>query len=143
MWICPICSREFGNTNQVHSCRERNLGDFLNGKSAHTVELLDHLVEELLAMAPIKVYPTKSMIAFGLRTNFAYVTQLGKNFIDVVFPFDEIYADNLCFSKIKTVPGTNQHNHYFRMYLKEDINDEVRGYMRKSLTQTLSKGEGF
>jgi predicted transport protein len=143
MWICPICSREFANTNQVHSCRERNLGDFLQGKSAHTVELFDYLVEELLAMAPIKVYPTKSMIAFGLRTNFAYVTQLGKNFIDVVFPFNEIYADNLCFSKIKTVPGTNQHNHYFRMYLKEDINEEVRKYMRKSLTQTLSKGEGF
>jgi len=133
MWICPICSREFGNSNQVHSCRERNLGDFLNGKSAHTVELFDHLVEEFLAMAPIKVYPTKSMIAFGLRTNFVYVTQLGKNFIDVVFPFDEIYADNLCFSKIKTVPGTNQHNHYFRMYLKEDINDEVREYMHLAM----------
>src|SRR5438067_12607546 len=102
MWICPICSREFANTNQVHSCRERNLGDFLRGKSAHTVELFDYLVEELLAMAPVKVYPAKSMIAFGLRTNFAYVTQLGKNFIDVVFPFNEIYADNLCFSKIKT-----------------------------------------
>jgi hypothetical protein len=129
MWICPICSREFANTNQVHSCRERNLGDFLDGKSTQTVELFDYLVEELLAMAPIKVYPTKSMIALGLRTNFAYVTQLGKNFIDVVFPFDEIYADNLCFSKIKTVPGTNQHNHYFRMYLKEDINEEVRKYI--------------
>jgi Domain of unknown function (DUF5655) len=143
MWTCPICTREFVNVGQVHSCRERNLSDFLQGKSAHTVELFDCVVEEFLAMAPIKVYPTKSMIAFGLRTNFAYVTQLGKNFIDVVFPFDEIYADNLCFSKIKTVPGTNQHNHYFRMYLKEDINDEVREYMRKSLTQTLSKGEGF
>lgn len=133
MWTCPICKREFTAMNQVHSCRERNLGDFLRGKSAHTVELFDHLVNEYLQMAPIKVYPTKSMIALGLRTNFAYVTQLGKNFIDVVFPFKEIYADNLCFTKIKTVPGTNDHNHYFRMYFKEDINEEVRGYMRKAL----------
>jgi hypothetical protein len=133
MWTCPICNRELTAINQVHSCRERNLGDFLQGKSAHTVELFDHLVNEYLQMAPIKVYPTKSMIALGLRTNFAYVTQLGKNFIDVVFPFKEIYADNLCFTKIKTVPGTNDHNHYFRMYFKEDINEEVRGYMRKAL----------
>ena len=133
MWTCPICTREFVNVNQVHSCRHRNLSDFLEGKPTYTVELFDHLVEEFLAMAPIKVYPTKSMIAFGLRTNFAYVTQLGKNFIDVVFPFNEIYADNLCFSKIKTVPGTNQHNHYFRMYLKEDINDEVREYMHLAM----------
>ena len=133
MWTCPICNREFTAINQVHSCRERNLGDFLQGKSAHTVELFDHLINEYLQMAPIKVYPTKSMIALGLHTNFAYVTQLGKNFIDVVFPFKEIYADNLCFTKIKTVPGTNDHNHYFRMYFKEDINEEVRGYMRKAL----------
>ena len=133
MWTCPICAREFTATNQLHSCRERNLGDFLAGKSAHTVELFDHLIGEFLLLAPIKVYPTKSMIALGLVTNFAYVTQLDKNFIDVVFPFNEIYEDNLCFAKIKTVPGTNQHNHHFRMYLKEDINDEVRGFMRKSL----------
>jgi hypothetical protein len=133
MWTCPICNREFTAMNQVHSCRERNLGDFLQGKSVHTVELFDHLINEYLQMAPIKVYPTKSMIALGLRTNFAYVTQLGKNFIDVVFPFKEIYADNLCFTKIKTVPGTNDHNHYFRMYFKEDINEEVREYMRKAL----------
>ncbi len=133
MWICPICNREFTNTNQVHSCRERNLSDFLQGKPAHTVELFDCLVEEFLAIAPVKVYPTKSMIALGLRTNFAYVTQLGKNFIDVVLPFDKIYADNLCFAKIKTVPGTNQHNHYFRMFLKVDINEEVRSYMRLAI----------
>ena len=135
MWTCPICNREFTAINQVHSCRERNLGDFLQGKSAHTVELFDHLINEYLQMAPIKVYPTKSMIALGLHTNFAYVTQLGKNFIDVVFPFKEIYADNLCFTKIKTVPGTNDYNHYFRMYFKEDINEEVRGYMQLSLTE--------
>ncbi len=136
MWTCPICERAFSNTNQVHSCRERDLGDYLKGKSEHTVELFDHFINEYLQMAPIKVYPTKSMIALGLKTNFAYVTQLGKNFIDVVFPFHEIYADNLCFSKIKTVPGTNQHNHYFRMYLKEDLNEEVKGFMKMSLSLT-------
>jgi hypothetical protein len=136
MWTCPICERGFLNTHQVHSCRERNLGDFLKGKSDHTVELFDHFINEYLQIAPIEVYPAKSMIALGLKTNFAYVTQLGKNFIDVVFPFTEIYADNLCFSKIKTVPGTNQHNHYFRMYFKEDLNDEVRGFMRRSLGLT-------
>jgi hypothetical protein len=70
------------------------------------------------------------MIALGARVNFAYIIQLGKNFIDVVFPFNEIYDDNLCFTKIKTVPGTNDHNHHFRMYFKDDINEEVKKYMR-------------
>lgn len=88
------------------------------------------MIDEYLQITEIKVYPTKSMIALGARINFAYVTQLGKNFIDVVFPFKQVYDDNLCFSKIKQVPGTDQYNHYFRMYFKEDINDEVRKYMR-------------
>ena len=130
MWICPVCQREFSINNQVHSCRERDLADFLQGKSTHTIELFDHLINEYLQIAPIKVYPTKSMIALGARVNFAYVTQLGKNFIDVVFPFNEIHDDNLCFTKIKTVPGTNDHNHHFRMYFKDDINDEVKKYMK-------------
>ena len=130
MWTCPVCQREFSINNQVHSCRERDLADFLQGKSTHTIELFDHLITEYLQIAPIKVYPTKSMIALGARVNFAYVTQLGKNFIDVVFPFNEIHDDNLCFTKIKTVPGTNDHNHHFRMYFKDDINDEVKKYMK-------------
>ncbi|WP_221284824.1 DUF5655 domain-containing protein [Mucilaginibacter sp. SP1R1] len=130
MWICPVCNREFTSINQIHSCRERNLSDFLKGKPAHTVELFDHLVTEYLQIAPIKVYATKSMIAVGARVNFAYITQLGKNFIDVVFPFKEVYDDNLCFTKIKTVPGTNDHNHHFRMYFKDDLNDEIRKYMK-------------
>ena len=130
MWICPVCQREFSINNQVHSCRERDLADFLQGKSTHSIELFDHLITEYLQIAPIKVYPTKSMIALGARVNFAYVTQLGKNFIDVVFPFNEIHDDNLCFTKIKTVPGTNDHNHHFRMYFKDDINDEVKKYMK-------------
>ena len=130
MWNCPLCEREFTATNQVHSCRDRELSEALSGKTPHTIALFDHLVDEFLQIAEIKVYPTKSMIALGARVNFAYVTQLGKNFIDVVFPFKQVYDDNLCFSKTKQVPGTDQYNHYFRMYFKEDINDEVRKYMR-------------
>ncbi|MEO3404493.1 DUF5655 domain-containing protein [Mucilaginibacter sp. CAU 1740] len=133
MWTCPVCDREFTATNQVHSCRDRELSEALAGKNQHTVSLFDHLVDEYLQIGEVKVYPTKSMIALGARVNFAYITQLGKNFIDVVFPFDKVYDDNLCFSKIKQVPGTNQYNHYFRMFFKEDINDEVRKYMQMAL----------
>jgi hypothetical protein len=133
MWTCPLCDREFTATNQVHSCRDRELSEALAGKAPHTVSLFDHLVDEYLQIGEVKVYPTKSMIALGARVNFAYITQLGKNFIDVVFPFDKVYDDNLCFSKIKQVPGTNQYNHYFRMFFNEDINDEVRKYMKMAL----------
>jgi hypothetical protein len=130
MWTCPLCNQQFVNTNQVHSCQDKQLSDFLSGKSAHTIELFYHLVDEYRQIGEVKIHPTKSMIAIGARTRFAYVIQLGKNFIDVVFPFKQAYNDNLCFNKIKPVPGSDDFNHHLRIYLKEDINDEVRVYMK-------------
>lgn len=118
------------NTNQVHSCNDKTLSDFLSGKSEHTLQLFHHLLAEYRQIGDIQLYPTKSMISFGARTRFAHVIQLGKNFIDVVFSFKQAYADNLCFNKIKPVHGSCDFNHHFRMYFIEDINDEVRGYMK-------------
>jgi hypothetical protein len=55
---------------------------------------------------------------------------LGKDFVDVTFPFKKPYRDNLCFHKIAQVPGQQQFNHHFRMYSKEDVNEEVIGFMK-------------
>ncbi|WP_454803136.1 hypothetical protein [Mucilaginibacter phyllosphaerae] len=67
----------------------------------------------------------------------AYITQLGKNFIHVVFAFKQEYPDNLCFQKIARVPGQQQFNHHFRMLNVADINDEILGFMRLAY-----RGEG-
>src|SRR6201989_3352617 len=130
MWICPLCSQEFVHTNQVHSCNDKVLADFLAGKSQHTLDLFDHLVNEYRQIGDVRLHPAKSMISFAARTRFAYIIQLGKNFVDVVFPFKQPYSDNLCFNKIKPVPGSDDYNHHFRMYFTHDINDEVRMYMK-------------
>lgn len=130
MWICPVCNQQFVNTNQVHSCRDKELANFLDGKSQHTIELFDYLVKEYQQIGKVTVHPAKSMITFSARTRFAYVIQLGKNFVDVVFPFKQVYVDNLCFNKIKAVPGSNDFNHHLRLYFKEELNEDVRMYMK-------------
>jgi hypothetical protein len=130
MWTCPVCKQQFVNTNQTHSCKDKVLSDFLKDKSEHTVSLFWYFVERSQEMGNVTVNPTKSMIAFAAKTRFAYIVRLGKNFMDVVFPFDKPYNDNLCFKKIAQVPGTNQYNHHFRMLRKEDINKEVLHYMK-------------
>ena len=130
MWNCPLCNKTFVNVNQVHSCRDKELSDFLNGKPQHTIDLFNHLVSEYQQIGDISIHPAKSIISFAARTRFAYIIRLGKNFIDVVFPFREAYLDNLCFNKIKPVPGSNDYNHHFRMYFIADLNEEVRKYMK-------------
>lgn len=130
MWICPICGQKFVRSNQTHSCKDKELSDFLDAKSEHTLSLFWHFIESYQQIGKVTVHPTKSMIAIAARTRLAYITRLGKDFMDVTFPFEQPYNDNLCFSKIAQVPGTNQYNHHFRMMNTSDLNQEVKKFMK-------------
>ena len=108
------------------------LSDFLSGKSEHTLTLFHHFISEFRKVGEVTIYPAKTMIGIAnSHKRIAWVTQLGKNFVHVVFPFKQPYNDNLCFQKIAQVPDDNkQYNHHFRMYNIEDVNEEVIGFMR-------------
>ena len=109
----------------------RTIASFLSGKSDQTVSLFHHFVAEYKNIGEVSFIPAKTMIGIATtRKRIGYITQLGKNFIHVVFHFDQPYHTNLCFQKIAQVPGEKQYNHHFRMFSKEDINAEVRGYMK-------------
>ncbi|MBD1362481.1 hypothetical protein IDJ77_01545 [Mucilaginibacter sp. ZT4R22] len=110
---------------------ELQLSAFLAGKSAHTLMLFHHFIAEFNKIGNIKVETTKTMIGISNnRHRIAWVTQLGKNFIHIVFPFKQEYPDNLCFQKVGQVPGQQQYNHHFRMLNMEDVNEEVLGFMK-------------
>jgi hypothetical protein len=116
-----------------HTNDPQGLSDFLTGKPETALMLFDHFISEYGKIAPVTIHPAKSMIGIANpQRRIAWVTQFGKNFLHVVFPFDQSYEDNLCFTKIAQVPGQQQFNHHFRMLQKEDVNDEVRKFMRLS-----------
>ncbi|HEY3405907.1 MAG TPA: DUF5655 domain-containing protein [Ohtaekwangia sp.] len=119
-----------------HASADPSLNDFLNGKSEVTLDLFHHFIGEYKRLGKVTLHPAKTMIGIATpRKRIAYVTQLGKNFIHVVFLFEQAYPDNLCFQKIANVPGTHQFNHHFRMYAKDDVNKEVLGFMKLAYTQ--------
>lgn len=105
--------------------------EFLKGKSEHARMLFEHFIKAYKKVGKIEVHPAKIM--FGIdngHKRIAWVTQFGKNFIHVVFPFKQPYNDNLCFQKIAQVPGdSKQFNHHFRMLHADDINAEVLDFM--------------
>ncbi|MFN8334221.1 MAG: DUF5655 domain-containing protein [Cyclobacteriaceae bacterium] len=134
MWTCPHCKQKFVKTNQPHSCGDKVLDDFLHGKSGHTVELFWHFIDSFKPIGKVTIHPTKSMIAIAAAKRMAYITRLGKNFVDVTFPFTQPYPDNLCFQKIAQVPGQQQFNHHLRLQEKDDVNVEVRKFMKLAYT---------
>jgi len=137
MWTCPLCSRQFVNSNQQHSCNDKTVADFLNGKSQHSISLYWHFIKCYEQIGDIAIQPTKTMIAVAAKTRFAYITRIGKDFIDIVFPFKESYNDNVCFHKIAKVPGQEQFNHHFRMQQTEDVNLEVQFFMKLAYDNSL------
>lgn len=111
---------------------DKNLSDFLAGKSEYTLMLFHHFVNEFKKGGEVTLHPSKTMIGIAnSHKRIAWITAIGKNFIHVVFPFKQPYADNLCFQKIAQVPGdAHQFNHHFRMLQKEDVNEEVLEFMK-------------
>ncbi|MBL7872362.1 MAG: hypothetical protein JNM78_12170 [Cyclobacteriaceae bacterium] len=114
------------------SSAEYSIDNFLRGNSAHTLSLFHHFVEQYKQIGNITLHPAKTMIGIATpHKRITYITQLGKRFIHVVFPFEKPFADNLCFQKIAQVPGdAKQFNHHFRMLAKEDVNEEVKRFMK-------------
>ncbi len=108
------------------------LHNFLKGKSEHTLMLFELFIARYKDIGPITIHPTKSMIGIASsHRRVAWVTQLGKNFVHIVFPFQKPYNDNLCFQKIAQVPGdSKQFNHHLRLLLPEDLNKEVLAFMK-------------
>jgi hypothetical protein len=97
--------------------------------------LFEHFISEFKKVGKVTLKPAKTMIGIANdNKRIAYVTQLGKSFIHVVFPFKQPYPDNLCFQKIAQVPGEQQFNHHFRMLELSDVNAEVRKFMKKALS---------
>jgi hypothetical protein len=118
--------------DKLFNNNNKDLSDFLTGKSEHTLMLFNHFVNEFQKVGDVTLHPAKSMIGIAnSHKRIAWITQLGKSFIHVVFPFKEAYPDNLCFQKIAQVPGdANQFNHHFRMLNMQDVNDEVLSFMQ-------------
>ncbi|MEO5910630.1 MAG: hypothetical protein ABIP95_07055 [Pelobium sp.] len=104
----------------------------LFNKTVYSLELYDCFISAFKKIGVIELVPKKTMIALtNGEQNIVWITALGKDFLHVVFPFPIAYTANLCFQKIAQVPGdANQFNHHFRMLFKEDINEEVLGFMK-------------
>ena len=121
------------------STEENDLSAFLLGKSEYTLVLFHHFIAEFKKIGDIKIEPTKTMIGISNgHKRIVWITQLGKNFIHVVFPFKQEYPDNLCFQKIAQVPGdAQQFNHHFRMLNIADTNNEVLEFMKMAYREEL------
>lgn len=140
MWICPKCEQKFRHTNQTHSCGDKTLSDFLNGKSAATISIFEAFLNAYRRIGDFTLHPAKSRISLANNTRFCSINQLGRNFIDISFTFDELYSDTFCFHKAGAFPDSKIFNHHCRLYDQTDITDEVKRFMQLAYDRDQRKG---
>jgi len=133
MWTCPECGQRFLHENQYHSCNDRTVESFFEGKSNDVIELFRYFVEEYQKIGGFVLHPAKSRIAFAAKIRFGYIARVGKDYIDIALTFNKAYRDNFCFYRIGEVPGGKIFQHYIRLKYKNDVNNEVKMYMQMAL----------
>ena len=120
------------NRYELVSDDAQALERFLSRKSDYTLELFYYFINEFQKIAPITIHPGKTMIGISNpRRKIVYVTQLGRNFIHVIFIFKRAWHDNFCFQKIVPMQGDpTGMTHDYRMLHIDDVNDEVLKFMK-------------
>lgn len=67
---------------------DKELASFTKGKSPLALQLFQHFVDEYNKVGKVVLHPTKTTIGIANKDKrIAWVTQPGKNFIHIVFPF--------------------------------------------------------
>src|SRR5690348_831673 len=87
---------------------DKTIADFLVDKSSHTVQLYHHFIAMFQTIGVIEVSAAKTMIGISnTHKRIAWITQFGKNFMHVVFPFSKPHSENLCFTKLHRYQAQN------------------------------------
>jgi len=127
LWTCSKCSRRFANRNQSHSCGHHDLETHFAGKPAVIREIYRRFLDALLDIGPVTVLPERTRIAFQVRMSFAQLTPR-RRWVDghVVLAAP---ARSPVFRKVESISRRN-HVHVFRLRTVDDVNRELRRWLR-------------
>jgi hypothetical protein len=130
LWVCSKCGRPFANRNQSHSCVRRTRTDFLKDKPDSAKALFDGFVRLVEECGPILMAPAKTRVGFQVKMIFASVNRLTDRALDAHVILARRF-EHPRFRKIESLSPGN-HVHHFRIHGPEDLDDEVRAWLREA-----------
>jgi hypothetical protein len=137
MWECPECGRYFVNRNQEHSCGSHSVKKFLLGRGPRAVELFMRFWELVESCGPVIVAPAKTRVGFQVRMIFAAVNRLSDKSLTAHVILSR-RLEHPRFKKIDTLSPTT-HVHHFQVNNVQELDDEVRGWLRESYKVGVQK----
>jgi hypothetical protein len=129
LWKCPDCGRRFANRNQTHTCGLHTLEEHFVGRPPIVIETYQALEAAVRDVGEVIVLPEKTRIAFQVRMSFA-AAKLRRGWVDAHVVLAR-RVDNPRFRKVETFSPRN-HLHQFRVATPEEVDDEVRAWLREA-----------
>jgi hypothetical protein len=143
LWRCPKCRRRFANRNQSHSCGHHTIESFLKGRNPQAVAFYNGFVSAVQECGVVHLAPAKTRIGFQVRMIFAAINRVN----DFGLEAHVVLArrlENPRFTRIESLSAGN-HVHHFRIHSLEEIDDEVRSWLREAYDvgaqRHLAKGQ--
>jgi hypothetical protein len=113
-----------------HGCGEYSVDGFFEGKRAGVRSLYDALVAFVGDVGPFEQVPTKTRIAFMVRVRFAAVNRLRKDGL-ACHIWLKRRIESPRFTKVELV-GRTDWIHHFVLRSEEELDDELRGWLREA-----------
>ncbi|MEZ5084634.1 MAG: DUF5655 domain-containing protein [Bacteroidales bacterium] len=129
MWTCPICSRQFKNTNQDHSCVVTAIESHFLNKHQNVMNTFEKLQNEVLKFKAVRVNSVKNAILFTAKSHFLAVKPK-KSWLDIEFVLDENLDG---FPIHKTVQATKtKWAHFMRIQSVEEIDEQLITWLKRA-----------
>lgn len=129
LWRCPKCGERFVTKNMWHSCGKYSLETMFARSEPHVRKLFDKFARLVRACGPVRMIPQKTRIVFQARVRFAG-TVPRKSYLLCTIALPRRSRSSR-FLKIDTY-APHFHGHRFRVDSEEDLDAEVRRWIRTS-----------
>lgn len=128
-WACPICGKQFRNTNQYHSCYVTDLDKHFKNKPEKVKYLFEKIWQPLESLEGISLNPVKSSIEIKAGATFLSVTPK-KGHLEIQFQLSETYEEFPVYRSVK-ISG-KRFLHFAIIEEPEDITDKLTEVFKKS-----------
>ena len=135
LWQCPKCGRLFRHKNQSHSCVSYSIEGHFQGKAPYLKEIFDYLLEKLQCFGTVRVDAVKSSINLAGKSHFGGIHVL-KESLNLGFLLTK-RLDNKRVFRIENV-GENRYGHHVKLTGKDDINEELLGWLKQAYDRSKS-----
>lgn len=129
MWICPRCGARLVSRDLWHSCGRFTLEDLFSTAAPGVLDLARRYIDMLRSLGDVQIIPQKTRLVCVARVRFAGLQPRKNGFVAAFALRRWLDSPRI----IKTADyGPRWCGHFVLVTSPDDLDDELRGWLRES-----------